>query len=486
MIRRITLKDFMSHKNTVIDLDDGVTVLTGPNNIGKSAVVEAIRCVAENPASQELIRHGASKAVVSIELDSGEIITWERTPGYSRYKIFKDGREEIYAKIGNSVPEDVLKLLRISPVVTGDDEEINVHIAPQKDPIFIPSGSKAAGFFAASTEAHYLVKMQQLLKAKADAKKARKKEVEIQILKIRKLIELYEPLDDIEKIFSRVDRLERDIKNFEEAIPKLAGKIYEIENLTEEANFLRNQFEVLGDLLKPPVVKDTAPLEEIIASMSSIISSINMLQKEEAILGHLEYPPELAPTKDLSDIILNISQQERIVRYLYDVNTELGRLTRPPEIHPSKELHGIIVEMEQLERDRQKLFDANLLLSTLKPSPELYPVAELKLLVGEMESAFKEVTLLTRFQEVTEELQPPPDLKSSHEITSLAHLIAELEDMENRVKRGREYYAGIDKACREKRLEIEGKLKEIRICPLCRQPIDAERFLRGSCNTCGF
>ena len=41
MIRRITLINFMSHVNSVIDLADGLTVLVGPNNSGKSTLLQA-------------------------------------------------------------------------------------------------------------------------------------------------------------------------------------------------------------------------------------------------------------------------------------------------------------------------------------------------------------------------------------------------------------------------------------------------------------
>ncbi len=60
MIRRLTLVDFMAHGRTVIDLPPGLTALTGPNNSGKSAVVEALRCLTENPPPKHCIRHGAA------------------------------------------------------------------------------------------------------------------------------------------------------------------------------------------------------------------------------------------------------------------------------------------------------------------------------------------------------------------------------------------------------------------------------------------
>lgn len=71
MIHRLIVGNFMTHKHTVLELHPGVTVLTGPNNTGKSAVVEALRSLAKNPPSPSLIRHGAAKAVVHLELDDG-------------------------------------------------------------------------------------------------------------------------------------------------------------------------------------------------------------------------------------------------------------------------------------------------------------------------------------------------------------------------------------------------------------------------------
>ena len=41
MIRRIKLVNFMSHANTVIEPADGLTILVGQNNCGKSAIVAA-------------------------------------------------------------------------------------------------------------------------------------------------------------------------------------------------------------------------------------------------------------------------------------------------------------------------------------------------------------------------------------------------------------------------------------------------------------
>jgi DNA repair ATPase RecN len=89
MIKRITIDDYMAHQHTVLELGPGVTVLTGPNNVGKSAVVEAIRSVAQNPAPEHVVRHGARQALVRVELDSGEVIEWVRKKSNAVYRLYR-------------------------------------------------------------------------------------------------------------------------------------------------------------------------------------------------------------------------------------------------------------------------------------------------------------------------------------------------------------------------------------------------------------
>ena len=92
-----------------------MTVLTGPNNSGKSAVVEALRSVAQNPPPHHVIRHGATQAVVRVELDSGEAVEWVRSKSNPIYRLFQAAQDgaaageepEVYAKFGRTPPDDV-------------------------------------------------------------------------------------------------------------------------------------------------------------------------------------------------------------------------------------------------------------------------------------------------------------------------------------------------------------------------------------------
>ena len=71
VIRSIVLKNYMSHRHTVIELAEGLTVIVGPNNCGKSALVSALQCLVRAPRGRYMMRHGAALTSVTIETSEG-------------------------------------------------------------------------------------------------------------------------------------------------------------------------------------------------------------------------------------------------------------------------------------------------------------------------------------------------------------------------------------------------------------------------------
>src|SRR5205085_532488 len=150
MIKRIQLENFMSHARTEIEPAPGLTVLLGPNNCGKSAVVSALQTLAQNTAGDFMIRHGQKEARVTVETDDGHALTWRRKGASVSYVI--DGTE--IGRLNRDVPENLHEHLKLPPVKSpGDGEEFDVHFAEQKSPIFLldEAESRAAMFFSASS-----------------------------------------------------------------------------------------------------------------------------------------------------------------------------------------------------------------------------------------------------------------------------------------------------------------------------------------------
>src|SRR5882724_9289113 len=117
MIRRIVLENYMAHVRTVIELAEGLTVLIGPNNCGKSAIIHALEMICYNSdAADFAIRHGAKMATVTVETEDADgakhTLVWWRSKGTAGYSI--DGRK--IEGLGRSIPEDLHDHLRMPKI----------------------------------------------------------------------------------------------------------------------------------------------------------------------------------------------------------------------------------------------------------------------------------------------------------------------------------------------------------------------------------
>src|SRR5215469_9576500 len=91
VIRKITLHNYMSHAHSVIELTDGLTALIGPNNCGKSAIVDAIQTVCENVRGSYMVKHGENECSVVIETSEGDTVEWRRRGATVKYVV--NGKE---------------------------------------------------------------------------------------------------------------------------------------------------------------------------------------------------------------------------------------------------------------------------------------------------------------------------------------------------------------------------------------------------------
>jgi exonuclease SbcC len=119
MLSRVSVRDFQSLKSLDLEVG-GFTVISGPSNSGKSALLRAVRMVAENvdrPSS--IVRHGAKQASAGLLFETGQVAI-VRGKAKSEYILgtgsHRDSAERRYPKAGKDVPEDVAAFLRFAEV----------------------------------------------------------------------------------------------------------------------------------------------------------------------------------------------------------------------------------------------------------------------------------------------------------------------------------------------------------------------------------
>ncbi len=514
----------MSHQATWIELAPGVTVITGPNNVGKSALVEAVRSLVQNPSQKYSIRHGAKQAVVRLEFDSGEIIEWVRTDKTAYYRLFRpkaDGEEElgdpeVYRKIGLTVPEDIQALLRLGRVET-ESGDIDIHIGNQRDPIFLldSPGSHAASFFAASTEAEYLLRMRQALKSRVDYAKASSKILASEGQTLEKALCRYQPLEGLEPDLARAEQTYELICLNQIYIPELSGFI---SSLTEKKGTLSKQQQSSGILERlglPPELQEIAGLEALLQHWRQIAIKARVAAANSQALAPLSPHPLLGETAFLARMTGRLEETEKLLKQHQQEQGILVELAEPSTVTPVRDLKNLAESISRLDlalatnRSLSRVFQ-----DFLEP-PIIQDLPPLEQLLEDMRSREDLKNRAHRRQEALAVLTSPPDFADVGDLLNLLHILSRLHnkkhhleslsgtlgslaaipelaptrDLEELIGRTagvmqelspkRQERDSLEEALKQKRAEVEELVRETGLCPLCGSPMNVSHFLEA-------
>jgi hypothetical protein len=368
MIRRITLQNYMSHANTVIEPAAGLTVLVGPNNCGKSAVVSALETLCYNPPlGAYMVRHEEKEAQVTVETDDGHVIVWKRRRNYASYVI--DDRE-----VHRGVPDDLHLHLRLPKVDAGENSDpFDIHFANQKSPIFLldESGRRAAVFFASSSDAAILLEMQKRHRAKVSDQKQEKRRVEAEIARLDGRLEILEAVQPlVESMVEANERynnlivLQGQIRTMQEDLKKLVGCTTERERIVE-------RFKCVSPLKPVPRLDETGDLERQIFLIDEATHDRQLEEGRDSVLGALVLPPALANAPALSNAIgLLVGEHERQSRWSGQSNA-LDLLSQPPTIEDAETLDQICRRLWTRKCDYQRTLDEAACLNELQVVPAI-------------------------------------------------------------------------------------------------------------------
>lgn len=143
-IKRVILENFQSHEHTQIDFDDGLNIIVGESNNGKTSILRAIMWAIDNqPLGTDFIMAGKDECKVSVCYDDGTSITRGRTlkdTGY--YDIYyrdEDGtlKRANYRGFTNAVPVEIANVHQMPKVNITKDIETHLNVLSQLDGPFL-------------------------------------------------------------------------------------------------------------------------------------------------------------------------------------------------------------------------------------------------------------------------------------------------------------------------------------------------------------
>lgn len=133
MIEQLVVQNFQSHKDTTINFDKGVNVITGASDAGKSSILRSLLWVIKNRPTGNSIHNWESNkwTQVTIVTEEGAVIK-ERQSGKALYSLISPDSDTVnFEAVKTDVPEEIQNLLNIS----------DINIQTQHQPYFLLSES---------------------------------------------------------------------------------------------------------------------------------------------------------------------------------------------------------------------------------------------------------------------------------------------------------------------------------------------------------
>lgn len=116
-LKSIAIKNFQCHKDMRVKFDPHITSIVGRTDIGKSAVIRALKWVMLNKAPRgKFIRKGANDVRVRIQIGRATSITRSKGKGGNCYSVRTRGKQHTVLKaIGKGVPNSLRGALQVHP-----------------------------------------------------------------------------------------------------------------------------------------------------------------------------------------------------------------------------------------------------------------------------------------------------------------------------------------------------------------------------------
>ncbi len=460
-IKRLVIENFQSHQHTELDFSDGFNIISGPSDYGKSAVIRSIKWVLYNePRGTEYIRHGASTAKVTMELNNGYIIARERSQSKNRYILtYPDGKSTTFEGFGNEIPLEVIRAHGIPKVKLDSDSSSSLNLGEQLEGPFLLSetGATRAKAIGRLIGLHIIDKAIRncnvdIRRENQSGERTRSEieETEVKLEEYRHLKVAEERLQKSEAVINKTEGLILR-ENRIEVLNR------EFNNVNTEYENVKEKYRKLSKLKECEIDIKSCELDQ--KNLSGLERIRDALQAVEAETGRLsEVVEKSSGLKDCTDMLNDIANKKTSFEKLYTLKASIDKIDS--EAHNSK---------AQLESTK----NAASLEQTLKMSEEKNADIEK---LGSFLKRFSEIAIKSK--ELNEILVCNEKIDRCSEISEsinqkiaflnkIENIKAHLDTVDNYIKEGNKYMESSQKDIEASASKYIEALKDAGTCPLC-------------------
>jgi exonuclease SbcC len=245
MIQKIILENFEAHIYTEIVMLDGVYIIAGNSNAGKSSIFRALRWVFLNtPGGEDFINFNAQECTVTVILDGNTI---KRTKARANKKNEYWLNDKVYKAFGQSVPDEIQQVIGLN--------DINFEWQFDKRPFLI---SETGGYIA--SKLNEIVNLELIDSSLRNIESTRREQNNLisrtkeQIAKLEEQIDALSWVDQAEADLHAVEHLQSLYNNLQNKKVKLHEYVEKIDSDYNTLAFMQiisdKQIEQVLDLIK--------------------------------------------------------------------------------------------------------------------------------------------------------------------------------------------------------------------------------------------
>lgn len=357
----VRVRNFQSIEDATLVVD-GLTVITGTNNTGKSAFFRALRGAFTNTQGHGFVRNGASHCTVDVNFHDAHL-QWEKGPKANRYKV----GSLVLSKVGHGPPAEVEALGVKALTVAGRD--VWPQIAPQISGVQFLLDQPAPILAEALADVERVNHINRALRlCETDRKQAKSD------LKAHQ--EMHQSLLAQQQAFSKLDDDLATLAVLETEHAELAvlrERILELEPLQQRLHTSHSVLLALQGLevVVLPSLEEVAELTELRTQILSLESLQQRLQSSRATLATLQglelvdlptekdsaqlhkYHQAMALVTDLSSRLAKAKEDAR----KYEDGGSLERIQQELQMFalPVEELKGVVAKANELAKQQQSI-----------------------------------------------------------------------------------------------------------------------------------
>jgi exonuclease SbcC len=337
-ITEIILKDWMSHKHTVINPARHINVITGTSDAGKSAIYRAMEYAYHmgkegyRQFHPGWVHYDASYATIIIKYDDGHV--FERVKGEKKNEVRLYLNDELIyekLKVGTEYDKEIVDFLGDPPF---EKPLGSFSFSNQHDSAFLVSQSENAipkiisklsnsGDYDRATEVlkDEITSLNPLIKASEN----KIKEIKNNLVEFDNLDDLISKYELLKTEIDVADALQSEINNIEFLVNNARNKKKDSDELIDLNKYDSEILSVIGNL------DDLQTLVDEINSLTSVFNDLENKEKQIVDLNTENVQAEYFISEECVDAIATMDDCVRIIKELESFHNQLTDLDKTIE-----------------------------------------------------------------------------------------------------------------------------------------------------------